>query len=90
MNLSEAMLLFGSGYISVFLLAFQSRNAVAGRYVTCFFTSFLIGLSQLQAFRGAITSSSPWLAAVILGAAGGCGVCSAMWVNLNLLKHRKV
>ena len=44
-------LLFGSTFVTVFALGFQSLNVNQGRYVWAFLTSYAIGGSSLVLYR---------------------------------------
>jgi hypothetical protein len=81
----EALALWGSGFLHVFLLGFQSRNVQAGRYGWAMATSFALAAAQLVLLRAAVTGV-PWeLFLVITGTAGPCGIASAMWLTRSLL-----
>lgn len=84
----QGLLVWLSGFVVVFLLGFQSRNAMAGRYARCAATSFLIALCQVVSVRA--TMADPWLTAVLIGTSGAAGICTAIWVNLNVLKLKAV
>ena len=84
MSLLTGLLVWVSGFCMVFLLGFQSRNAMAGRYLTCAFTSFLIGTAQAVAVHA--VAVDPVLAAVLIGSAGSAGICTAIFTNTRVLK----
>lgn len=77
-----------SGYLNVLLLGFQSRNAIAGRYLTCAVTSFLVGLVQVFAWRAAATENLA-VVALIIGSSGSAGICTAILLN-SRAGHRRV
>jgi hypothetical protein len=89
MTFPEAAFIWASGFANVFLLGFQSRNAVAGRYVRCACTSFLIAACQVVAVR-AVMVGDPVLAALLIGSSGSAGICAAIFVNTRLAGLRKL
>lgn len=89
MTLGHVALVLGSGFVNVFLLGFQSRNAVAGRYRLCACTSFMIAACQVIGWHAAATDD-PWIVALLIGISGSAGICTAIFVNLNLAGLNRV
>jgi hypothetical protein len=84
MDFGHACLVWSSGYGTVFLLGFQSRNAAAGHYCRCAVTSFLIACAQVVGVRAVM--EQPATAALLLGSSGAAGICTAIAVNLHVFK----
>ncbi len=70
------LILFCSTFISVFALGFQSLNVNNGHYTAAFFTSFLIGASNLMLYKLAPNASGSEIAAYLSG--GPFGIWCAM------------
>lgn len=88
MTFGEAALLWFGGYLNVFLLGFQSRNANAGRYATCAVTSFLIAWCQAMFAKAAATGDFVTVS-LLIGSSGSFGICSAIFVSQWLFERRK-
>lgn len=82
MTLLHALFVWATSFATIFLLGFQSRNATAGRYVACAFTSMLIGMFQVVGVRAAV--DQPVIAAMLFGTAGAAGICCAIYVNIHV------
>lgn len=80
-------MLLGS-FIVVFLLGLQSRNVIAGRYISAMVTSVGISGSQFIFVKYAYTGSL-WV--LLISSLGGClGIASSIWVWKNIMeKGRK-
>lgn len=89
MTLPHAALVLASGFVTVFLLGFQSRNAVAGRYGLCAVTSFLIAICQVVGWHAAATDD-PRIVALLIGVSGSAGISLAIYVNLHFAGLKRV
>jgi hypothetical protein len=78
------LLIFIAGFISVFLLGFQSRAVNHDNWKLAFSNSLLIGFTQSNIWS-LMDADRGWLAASIYGLAGACGIVSSMWVHKKLL-----
>lgn len=75
-TLTTAALLFVSTYVLVFALGVQSLNVNGGHRAAAFFTSLVIGVSNLVLFKLAPNASALEIAAYLAG--GPLGIVSAM------------
>jgi hypothetical protein len=78
--LSGLITIFLAGYVSVFLLGFQSRCVNTGNYVLAGLGSFSIALMQTTLW-GALFSDLTWSSSVVYGLSGASGITSSMWVH---------
>lgn len=78
-----------AGFVSVFMLGFNSRNVNAGNYRWAIGSSLAIGLSQAYTWR-AVTSDTGFAGALVYAAFGGAGVVSAMYVHQRFIKKATV
>lgn len=76
--------LFASTYLLVFALGLQSLNVNGGHYRAAFFTSFLIGGSNLVVLKLAPNASAPEMLAYLAG--GPLGIISSMWAHRRYLR----
>lgn len=88
MPLADALVLWIGGYINVLLLGFQSRNAIAGRYVICALTSFLLAITGTL-FAHAAAHSDFLTVVLVTGTSGAAGICTAIFVNTRIMGHRR-
>jgi len=75
-TLTTAALLFVSTYVLVFALGVQSLNVNGGHRAAAFFTSLVIGVSNLVLFKLAPNAGALEIAAYLAG--GPLGIVSAM------------
>jgi len=68
--------LFGSTFILVFALGFQSLNVNGGHYLLAFSTSFVIGAANLVLYKMAPNANATEMAAFLLG--GPFGIVASM------------
>lgn len=78
-------LAWGSGFVSIFLMGFQSRNVVAGRYMASCVTSCAIAVAQAFLWHAA-AKLQPMLFAAVFGTAGPAAICAAIWVSRRMFK----
>lgn len=71
--------LFGSTYVTVFALGFQSLNVNQGQYLWAFFTSFAIGGASLVLYKILPDASFTQCVAYLFG--GATGIVSSMYVH---------
>lgn len=74
------LLIFFAGYVSVFLLGFQSRNVNSGNYGYAAGTSFLIAMLQTTLW-GALFKDLSWESSIVYGLSGCLGITSSMYVH---------
>ncbi len=71
--------LFGSTFVTVFALGFQSLNVNQGRYLAAFLTSFVIGGSSLVLYRYLPQPTWSQIVGYLLG--GASGIVASMWMH---------
>lgn len=79
--------LFFSAFFTVFFLATQQQNVIHGHYIAAFFTSFLIGGSQIVLWRFVPDASVSQIVATLAG--GPLGVTASMFAHRKYMKKRK-
>lgn len=82
-----ASALFASSFVTVFALGFQQQNVTGRHYWAAFFTSFLIGGSQIFLWS-TMPGADVWqVAATLIG--GPFGIVASMWVHRRTIgkKH---
>lgn len=72
-----ALIIFGSTFILVFALGFQSLNVNNGHYKAAFFTSFAIALSNLVLFKTVPQAGVMEIAAYLTS--GPFAIVASMW-----------
>ncbi len=80
----EAALIFGSTFVLVFALGFQSMNVNRGHYFAAFFTSFLIGTSNLVLFKTVPQAGFFEMSAYL--SAGPFAIIASMWAHDKWMK----
>lgn len=80
-----ALVLFGSTFLSVFALGFQSLNVNGGHYRAAFLTSLLISASTLWLYRLLPQADVTEIAAYMLG--GPFGIVASMWAHRRFLRR---
>lgn len=83
----ETLLIFCAGYLSVFMLGFQSRNVNHGNYRMAAICSFAIAQMQTTLW-GALFADLTWQASLIYGLSGACGITSSMFVHQRWFQKR--
>jgi hypothetical protein len=74
-----ALILFISTYALVFALGLQSLNVNGGHYKAAFFTSFIIGGSQMILLKLGPDADTLQIAAYLAG--GPFGIITSMWLH---------
>lgn len=82
--------IFATGFASVFLLGFQSRNVNHGNYGWAAGTSFLIALAQASIWVRITAPGSGWDEALIYGLSGMCGITSSMWMHSRFVQKKRI
>lgn len=83
------LMLFASSFVMVTLLVVQSANNTHGRSVQAFFTSILIGLSQVMVYKIMPEANATEIAAFVAG--GPLGNLAAQWIKRHdIAKIRKL
>lgn len=78
--------LFGSTFVLVFALGFQSLNVNGGHYLLAFGTSFVIGAANLVLYKMAPNADATEMAAFLLG--GPFGIVASMYVHRRYVGRR--
>lgn len=81
-----ALYLFGSTFVLVFALGFQSLNVNGGHYWLAFFTSFAIGAANLVLYKLAPNANTVEMAAFLLG--GPFGIVASMWAHQRFVRPK--
>lgn len=81
----ELLGIFGTGFVSVFALGFQSRNVNHGNYGWAAFTSLFVGLSQALLWKHIIQEDSVG-GAVAYAISGAIAIVSSMYVHERFIK----
>ena len=84
----SALLAFGSTFIAVFALGFQSQNVNQGHYFAAALTSFAIGITSLYLYKAMPGADGVEMAAYLLG--GASGITASMWVHRRTLGRRRL
>ena len=80
----DFLAVFFSGYLSVFLLGFQSRLVNTGNYIGAAFCSFTIALFQAKLWQFLAKPDSSWYETLAYGLAGASAITSAIYVHKRL------
>lgn len=80
------LLLYGSTFVTVFALGFQSLNVNQGRYIAAFLTSFVIGGSSLVLYRYLPQPTWTQVLAYLLG--GSTGIVASMWMHKRTIGRK--
>jgi peptidoglycan/LPS O-acetylase OafA/YrhL len=81
-----ALVIFGSTFVLVFALGFQSLNVNKGHYRAAFFTSFAIAVSNLVLFK--TVPQANWLEIAAYLTAGPCAIVASMWAHRKWMTKR--
>lgn len=79
MTLYEAGIIFSTGFASVFLMGFQSRNVNHGHYTWAAGTSFLIGLTNAALWSKIVDAGIA--AGAVYGVSGALAITSSMYIH---------
>ena len=82
----NSLWLFLSTFVLVFALGMQSLNVNGGHYKSAFFTSFLIGASNLALFK--IAPDATLVESIGFLAGGPLGIISSMAVHKRIFKTK--
>lgn len=80
----QSLLIFISTFALVFALGFQSMNVNRGHYFAAFFTSFLIGSSNLVLFKTVPQAGFVEMSAYLM--AGPFAIIASMWAHDKWMK----
>jgi hypothetical protein len=83
----QGALIFGSTFVLVFALGFQSLNVNGGHYRAAFVTSFLIGSSNLVLFK--TIPQAGWLEMLAYLSAGPLAITASMWAHEQFINRDK-
>lgn len=82
----QSALIFGSTFVLVFALGFQSLNVNGGHYRAAFVTSFLIGTSNLVLFK--TVPQAGWLEMLAYLSAGPLAITASMWAHEKWINRK--
>lgn len=80
---------FASGYLSVFLLGFQSRLVNTGNYMGAATCSFTIALFQATLWSKLMEGHASWSNTFAYGLAGAAAITSAIFAHKKLFPKAK-
>jgi hypothetical protein len=83
-SVMTALIIFGSTFILVFALGFQSLNVNNGHYKAAFFTSFAIALSNLILLK--TVPQANWLEIAAYLTSGPFAMVTSMWAHRKWVK----
>jgi hypothetical protein len=83
----NAVILFASTFLLVFALGLQSLNVNGGHVKAAFFTSFLIGASNLVLLKLGPDASGWEIAAYLTG--GPMGIVLSMWLHRRTIGRKR-
>lgn len=81
-------LIFVGGFLSVFMLGFQSRNVNHGNFGWAAVTSFAVAISQTFLW-GSLLKNLNAAGALTYGLSGAAGITSAMYVHRRWVSKGK-
>lgn len=84
-SIADYLTIFGTGFISVFALGFQSRNVNHGNYGWAAATSFFVGVSSLYLWKHVLETG--FIGGLIYGTAGACAITSSMYIHERFIKR---
>ena len=82
----NALYCFGSTFVAVFALGFQSQNVNQGHYLAAVFTSFAIGISSIALYKLMPESGLLEIIAYLVG--GASGITASMYVHQRTLGRK--
>lgn len=85
----ELIVIFLTGFVSVFALGFQSRNVNHGNYGWAAGTSVLVGLSQAALWSHITTPGHGMAGAVAYAASGAIAIVSSMYVHERFIRGKE-
>lgn len=77
--MTHLLYIFLTGFVTVFLYGFQSRNVNHGNYAWAAGTSFAIALTTVVTWE--LLDSVGWLEVLVYGSSGALGVTLSMVVH---------
>jgi hypothetical protein len=85
----EFVTVFFPGYLSVFLLGFQSRLVNTGNYIGAAICSFTIAMFQASLWHSIMSPNATWQATLAYGLAGAAGIMSAIYTHKKFFPKAK-
>jgi uncharacterized membrane protein YuzA (DUF378 family) len=82
--MNHLLIVFLAGYVSVFMLGFQSRAVNHGNYKLAGINSFMIAIMQTTLW-GALFKDLSWSASIVYGLSGLTGITSSMFLHQKLM-----
>lgn len=83
------LVIFVTGFVSVFALGFQSRNVNHGNYALAAGTSVFVGLSQASLWSHITKPGQGVAGALVYAVAGAMAITSSMYVHERYVKNGK-
>lgn len=79
--MANFLVVFFSGYVSVFLLGFQSRLVNTGNYWGAAMCSFSIAMFQATLWSNLMKHNATWSGTLAYGLAGAAAITSAIYAH---------
>lgn len=87
--LNNFVTVFISGFLSVFLLGFQSRLVNHGNFAWAAMCSFTIAFFQASLWHNLMKDDAGWDTTLAYGLSGASAITSAMWVHKRFFTKGK-
>lgn len=85
--MTHIFIILGAGFLSVFMLGFQSRNVNHGNYRMAAITSFAIAQMQTTLW-GTLFVNLTWQSSLAYGLSGALGITCSMFVHQRWFQKR--
>jgi hypothetical protein len=87
--MNEYLMIFLTGFGSVFSLGLNSRNINNGDYGWAAGTSFFIGTSQAFLWANIATATNTFVGAFVYSCSGALAVTASMWTHKRFINKKK-
>lgn len=87
MTAIDALIMFGTSFLQVFLLGLQSKNVNQGRYGAAVVTSFGISVANFTFVKYA--ASGGYTAFALCSAGGCCGIAFSIWFYQKFMERKR-
>lgn len=81
--------IFIAGYLSTFLLGFQSRSVNTGKFAWAAGGSFLIAIAQASIWTKITAPSAGWTGSLVYGISGALAITSSMYVHKRWITKKE-
>lgn len=87
--MNEILIVFFTGFVSVFLLGFQSRLVNHGNFAWAGACSFTIAFFQAHLWTNIVKSQNNIDLTLAYGISGALAITTAMWVHKKFFTNKK-